>query len=497
MQYEISNQELQDSSVVYAEAFLAAYTKTIDEYNSQVLDELVDRRLAFKDYLPLYRKELGATVSIAVFCSNELFWVFFIPYTDTKIRVIANELNNKKYSADWYDKSVAGIPRKAIIAYLGLNAEQIIDDVLIPGSSEPYLIRRGSQIVYDAEAHGSGYAARDANKAYEIMHKQEASVVSQSTKIGDYLPTFFISYQRDDKDVAKELAAILSTIFGSERVWSDDSIYTGEGWWKRIINEISNRDILIFLASDKALQSVYCRAELTEAWRIGKQIMPINCRNATFPSVLSDYQFAPMMHHVTVDALTKILASALHRPKTFPAVSANGIWGTRTIQATKQGIRLELKVPSQREPSGYQNRQLCNTGLLLCRDDEVKITVSGKITIDNGQTYCDAFGRFPNPEQPVHPLIYSSNETYPAANYPSEILPNVNGKGVVGSLIGWIGDDTSTMQNTFVVGTQHLKSITKSDEGFLYLAVNDTRGYYEDNKGDFDVVIELTHISDK
>lgn len=64
---------------------------------------------------------------------------------------------------------------------------------------------------------------------------------------------------------------------------------------------------------------------------------------------------------------------------------------------------------------------------------------------------------------------------------------NGNETGRIGSLIGWIG--TYTEEGAFLIGSK--REIQVSETGYLYLMVNDAKGTYSDNDGEFRVDIKL------
>jgi len=64
---------------------------------------------------------------------------------------------------------------------------------------------------------------------------------------------------------------------------------------------------------------------------------------------------------------------------------------------------------------------------------------------------------------------------------------NGNETGRIGSLIGWIG--TYTEEGAFLIGSK--REIQVSKTGYLYLMVNDAKGTYSDNDGEFRVDIKL------
>jgi hypothetical protein len=118
------------------------------------------------------------------------------------------------------------------------------------------------------------------------------------------------------------------------------------------------------------------------------------------------------------------------------------------------------------------------------------------LTLTGGNTWYNPYGILPKPENPNERGIHASHEAYRAIGYPKEIH-DIGDKGVVGSLIGWIENDKAALEKAFVVGEKLKKQVAREEIGYLHLAVNDARGRYGDNQGEFDVSIELTHPAGK
>ena len=88
----------------------------------------------------------------------------------------------------------------------------------------------------------------------------------------------FISYSSRDRDVVHLIESQMERIFGAEIAWydkSDDGIKGGELWWNRILGEIRNCQIFVFLMSDEAAKSEWCRRELEEALLLNKTVIPV------------------------------------------------------------------------------------------------------------------------------------------------------------------------------------------------------------------------------
>src|SRR5438034_1016505 len=91
----------------------------------------------------------------------------------------------------------------------------------------------------------------------------------------------FISYSRADSLFIDELVPLLSEIYTNYDIWYDKHISGGDDWWQRILQEISSCNLFIYLISNDSLESEYCQAELREALRLQKPILPVIVRPKT------------------------------------------------------------------------------------------------------------------------------------------------------------------------------------------------------------------------
>jgi len=107
-----------------------------------------------------------------------------------------------------------------------------------------------------------------------------------------------------------------------------------------------------------------------------------------------------------------------------------------------------------------------DTRLSLHSGQRIKITANGEVSIDQGITWM-----LPNGLQ-----ARGANAGKPLRNVNTH-LDEQDGKGLIGALIGWIGDDRG--KSSFLVGEEH--TMTVPQPGILHLGVNDTKGCYADN----------------
>src|SRR5215470_5291268 len=93
---------------------------------------------------------------------------------------------------------------------------------------------------------------------------------------GDELRVF-VSCSRDDLRFAGQLVAALNAC-GFECFIDREGISGGEKWKQRIGNLISEADTVVFMLSPASARSEICAWEVEEAARLGKRVLPVNCR---------------------------------------------------------------------------------------------------------------------------------------------------------------------------------------------------------------------------
>lgn len=294
--------------------------------------------------------------------------------------------------------------------------------------------------------------------------------------------SIFVSYSRVDIEFKDRLVAKLRRAY--EQVWTDtEELRGGEVWWDKIVKQIRKSDIFLYLLSPDSIISFFCRAELSEAIRLQKQIVPVLIRPRTqIPKYIGDHhQVVDMSTGITVDAITELFAAIIYRSYDIDR-DLPPLWDH---SSPLPGTAFTLSVPSHLEPSKAE--QYLNTGMLLLPGDKITLTASGKVTVDSGKTWMSPNGVYPHPET-KEPIFVHTSDAYAASGFPQE---EVGKRGVIGSLIGWVGTGRYAANGAFFVGEHLFKEVDGFESGFLYLAVNDTRDMYSDNQGAFSVTFEM------
>ncbi|QPC81826.1 TIR domain-containing protein [Phototrophicus methaneseepsis] len=95
----------------------------------------------------------------------------------------------------------------------------------------------------------------------------------------------FISYSRDDQVWTYNLWRALENEYD---VWIDQKIRAGVDWWKEILENIEKCTCFLAVLSPKAVESIYCTAELNYAVALNKPIIPLVVKTCDYPLILAN-----------------------------------------------------------------------------------------------------------------------------------------------------------------------------------------------------------------
>ncbi len=129
-----------------------------------------------------------------------------------------------------------------------------------------------------------------------------------------------------------------------------------------------------------------------------------------------------------------------------------------------------------------------NTNINVLPGQTLSFFARGLISFDGRRLFATPEGILCN-EYGV-PVLFndqSGNSGSAVWPHPEAYKTNGNETGCVGSLIGWIG--AYSEQGAFLIGSK--REIRFSETGYLHLMVNDAKGTYSDNDGEFRVDIRL------
>ncbi len=102
----------------------------------------------------------------------------------------------------------------------------------------------------------------------------------------------FISYSRSDGQEVKQIIEDFESL--GYKIWFDKELSGGQSWWDRILSEIRNCDLFVFVLSAKSNNSTACNREYTYAFDLNKRILPILVDDVStnlLPSALTAIHF--------------------------------------------------------------------------------------------------------------------------------------------------------------------------------------------------------------
>ena len=112
------------------------------------------------------------------------------------------------------------------------------------------------------------------------------------------MPAIFISHSSLDPQIADDIKTALDRL-GFEKVFLDfnkeTGIGAGEGWEKRLYEELSRCHAVILMLTPNWLASKWCFAEMTYARSLGKVILPIVCKPLGERLVLPEIQSVDLL----------------------------------------------------------------------------------------------------------------------------------------------------------------------------------------------------------
>lgn len=83
----------------------------------------------------------------------------------------------------------------------------------------------------------------------------------------------FVSYSRHDKKEVQQIINDCKSLGHS--VWFDQELSGGQSWWDRIIREIQECDLFVFVLSQQSTNSAACTLEYNYAHQLNKRILPV------------------------------------------------------------------------------------------------------------------------------------------------------------------------------------------------------------------------------
>jgi hypothetical protein len=169
--------EIESKLRAYATELIRGYSEALDKNYPAVTREI--RKIGFgSSFFPLYRRELGKDVALAVLSTDGDFYMFLVEALDSVIDIFTVPRDAHGFDQDWtsstpYDKRV-----ERVKDYLGIANRPTLLPVNIPGTS--FLSFEAHYIAQQGYGHGNAFgnqagarAERELPRLLESSQKAE------------------------------------------------------------------------------------------------------------------------------------------------------------------------------------------------------------------------------------------------------------------------------------------------------------------------------------
>lgn len=159
-------------------------------------------------------------------------------------------------------------------------------------------------------------------------------------------PYLFISYSSKDVEIIKNNVEYLQNKY-CINLWYDEDLTAGEDWDKEALPKLRDKNckIIIFYASEDALQSKNVKNELDVAKHFGKKIIPINFSEKSFNDILKD-DLAIKYNRTNSEGVANaeyIIMEQLNENKTFIYLHEKDYY-TKLVKSIKRLCKNEIEI---------------------------------------------------------------------------------------------------------------------------------------------------------
>lgn len=181
MNDNVQTKHFEENAIIYAEEFLRGFNETTLQYYGQEVEEIVTKGYPWI-YHTLYRKELGKSVSIAVFVADKDFYLFFVKPTGAKIMKLLNEYGNPDFNSEWTHHTPPEKKKEKVMSLLRITGSHTIGEEINIGGMT-FLLEDKSNIRRSGEEHGRSKAIQYGEAAKTYIPQLRAYVQNTSAKL--------------------------------------------------------------------------------------------------------------------------------------------------------------------------------------------------------------------------------------------------------------------------------------------------------------------------
>lgn len=121
----------------------------------------------------------------------------------------------------------------------------------------------------------------------------------------------FISYSSQNVTERTNLYEALGKLESVKNIWYDDALksHGGQDWWDKILEQVRQRDLFIFVLTPQSLLSFACYLEYSYANALDKWILPVKCQPFDIPLLPPALKGKQMVNFTSSDHVAQLKQS--------------------------------------------------------------------------------------------------------------------------------------------------------------------------------------------
>ncbi len=179
----------------YAREFIKGYTESIDTHFQNAKNVISGAELGYQ-YFPLYGRQLGVDLAIAVFYTQIDFYLYFLDKPDTEIEKVGHQeaYDTHEFGSTWVSDTPAGRRIQRVSGYLGLDESRLLkiapslNAVNVPGVN--FAARNALEMRVEGHRHGVNFgnqAGARAESALPMVQELLRRAASRADMAQQYL----------------------------------------------------------------------------------------------------------------------------------------------------------------------------------------------------------------------------------------------------------------------------------------------------------------------
>lgn len=154
-------------------------------------------------------------------------------------------------------------------------------------------------------------AVRQFNAEMQVNSPPPSATRAQPASAPQRGMEVFISYSSQNVNERTELYRALGDVKTVGSVWYDDGLksYGGQEWWDKILEQVRQCDLFVFVLTPQSLLSFACYLEYTYAHALGKWILPVKCQPFDIPLLPTALKGKQMVNFTSTDRQMQLTQS--------------------------------------------------------------------------------------------------------------------------------------------------------------------------------------------